>query len=216
MIAVVSAWKPEIEFLLQQKTFEWTAVNSRTWKGRTPAGEMLIASTLGVGYLEAGIRTVQLLHQYEGISHVLFTGTAGLYPGNSRLNIGDLVSCESVILADPGVAEGHSTFAEPLKKDFLHASQQPLPELLTAKVATLIALTLAESLTAKLSLYHGCELEHMELYGMALACAQANIPWNAVLGITNAVGPEGSLLWKKNHQKLEHKSGEFLMEYLSG
>jgi purine-nucleoside phosphorylase len=42
------------------------------------------------------------------------------------------------------------------------------------------------------------DVEHMEAFGVAWACARAGVPFAAVLGITNAVGPNAHAEWKAN------------------
>jgi len=41
----------------------------------------------------------------------------------------------------------------------------------------------------------GWQVEHLEAYGVACACAGADVPFLAILGITNLVGPDAHVQW---------------------
>ena len=71
---------------------------------------------------------------------------------------------------------------------------QRLPELPQHDVLTASAVTTDPGLAEQLS---GGEwtVEHMEAMGVALACQQAGVPFNALLGIANYVGPEAHSQW---------------------
>jgi nucleoside phosphorylase len=53
-------------------------------------------------------------------------------------------------------------------------------------------------LTLARRLCDGYTVEHLEAFGVAIACQNAGIPFVAVLGISNAVGPEAHGQWLTN------------------
>jgi purine-nucleoside phosphorylase len=66
-------------------------------------------------------------------------------------------------------------------------------ELPTLDVLTVAAITTDPLLAQRLS--DGWQVEHLEAFGVALACQQAGIPFALVLGISNVVGPEAHMQW---------------------
>jgi nucleoside phosphorylase len=60
-------------------------------------------------------------------------------------------------------------------------------------ILTVGAITTDRTLARRIS--DGHTVEHMEAFGVALACKHAKIPFVAVLGITNDVGPDAHVQW---------------------
>jgi len=60
-------------------------------------------------------------------------------------------------------------------------------------VLTVGAITTDRTLARRIA--DGFTVEHLEAYGVAWACKQAQVPFLAVLGITNDVGPDAHVQW---------------------
>ena len=143
---------------------------------------------LGVGVVPAGIATAALLAR-ERPDGVIFVGTAGAY---GDIPIGTVVTARTVGLVS-GTATlglGYVPLAPPPLTTQLHADA-PLVD-----VATLVAITTDVALAARIGVTW--QIEHMEAYGVAAACAAAGVPFGAVFGVTNRVGPDAHAEWRAN------------------
>ena len=210
MLAVVSAVQAEIDRLIQRLDAKM-GPESKTWQ---VPGESLVLAALGVGYLEAALRLSELLQKTPKIERLMFTGSAGVYPGVDHLRPGDLCSCRETILID-GMAElGISHYAPPLPRQAIASTLPVDDQLPNAAIATALSLTASDASAAAIQKSSGMEIETMELYGVAYLCLQRSIPWNAVMAITNRVGDAGHQEWKQHYSQLAEKSCDRLLVYL--
>lgn len=60
-------------------------------------------------------------------------------------------------------------------------------------VLTVGAITTDPTLASRLA--DGWAVEHLEAYGAAFACRESGVPFVAVLGISNEVGPDAHIQW---------------------
>lgn len=153
----------------------------------------LPGTALGVGFLPAAIAAANLLAT-ERPEALILVGTAGAYRGGPP--VGSVVTARRVGLVSGTAVSGRGYVPRapgPIETDAGLRHALDLPE---ADVATLLAITtdagLAEALAAE------WQVEHMEAYGVAAACAAAGVPFAAVLGITNHVGPDAHAEWRAN------------------
>jgi purine-nucleoside phosphorylase len=148
---------------------------------------------LGVGVLPAGIAAARLLAT-ERPDGVVLVGTAGAYPGGPA--VGSVVTASVLDLGSGARAMGlgYVPLAPgPLPSDPALRARLALPE---ATVVSLVAITTDPTLAARLGA--DWQVEHMEAYGVAAACAAVGVPFAAVLGITNDVGPGAHAEWRAN------------------
>ena len=212
MFVIVSAWKQEINPILENSQI-LESLKNQCWKVRINNTNLLMTS-LGVGYLEAAIQLQSLIHRFPEIDQVLFVGTGGAYAPDYDMISNPLILCKSVVLSDTSAILGTSllpplVFLKPLISTFEFSDLIP-----RVKVATLLSLTLDSMVSEKIQKRLSCQIENMELYGIARVCSKYNIQWDAVLGVTNKVGPNGSKDWKKNHKIRELSIGEFILDLL--
>ncbi len=118
-------------------------------------------------------------------------GSAGAYAGGPP--VGAVVAAGRLGLgyAAVGLGVGYAPLAPgPLQADAGLAAALALP---AVPVLTVAAITTDPVLAT----YFGADwaVEHMEAYAVAYACAQAGVPFAAVLGITNRVGPGAHAEW---------------------
>lgn len=147
---------------------------------------------LGVGVVPAGVAAARLLAT-DRPDAVVLVGTAGAY---GDVPIGAVVAARRV-----GLVSGTATLGlgyvplapPPLATDPALRAALALPE---ADVATLVAITTDPALAGRIGA--DWQIEHMEAYGVAAACAAAGVPFVAVLGVTNRVGPAAHAEWKAN------------------
>lgn len=152
---------------------------------------------VGVGPLRAAVATARLLSQ-ERPSAVIFLGTAGQLPGGPA--VGSVIRAGRLGLGEAAAALGRGYVPMPLP--VLQATAGPAPTEVhgEASVLTNAAITTDPAL---IEAYAGWEVEHMETYGVALACAEAGVPFGAILGITNIVGPDAHAQWRANRDLLQ-------------
>ncbi|GDX78262.1 hypothetical protein LBMAG42_00730 [Deltaproteobacteria bacterium] len=153
---------------------------------------------LGVGPIAAAVAAGRLL-AVERPDVLVLIGTAGAYPGGPA--VGEVVVASDLGLASTARALGLGYV--PLAPGDLRGD----PELSArvgvrdARVLTAIAITTDPGLAAK----HGerWEVEHMEAFSVAYACAAAGVRFVAILGITNQVGPEAHAEWLRNRAEVQ-------------
>jgi len=150
---------------------------------------------VGIGLLDALLGTVALLARAKPEA-LVFVGTAGALPG-SGVVIGDVVTASEVLLGDAALVLGLGY--SPRHPAALRA--HPLRGLRAVTVTTNLAITTDPALAARYA--EAARVEHMELYGVGLACERAGVRFAGVLGITNDVGPSAHAQWLANRATCE-------------
>jgi hypothetical protein len=70
--------------------------------------------------------------------------------------------------------------------------------LLLADVACPLAITLRPAPVGGGGRAPACDVENLEAFAVARAAAAADLPFAAILGISNTVGPSAHAAWKRN------------------
>lgn len=166
---------------------------------------------LGVGPLRAAATMARLLAE-ERPEYVILIGSAGAY---SRAHpIGAAFVCASLGTLDGAAALGlaYSPLAPgPLSADPALCARLRAP---TARVLTVSAIT--TDLRLRDALASGWDLEHLEAYGAALACAAAQVPFAAVLGVSNEVGPAAHAQWTAHRGAAERAAQDVVSRMADG
>ena len=150
----------------------------------------LEGEVVGVGPVVAGVRAAALVERHRP-SAVVLVGSAGSYHG-------DIPVCSAIASARLGMSWGVAALG------LGYVPRPPLPiegdagllgklDLPAHDVLTVGAITTDPTLAARLA--DGWSVEHMEAFSVALACQRAQIPFVAVLGIANEVGPDAHVQW---------------------
>lgn len=158
----------------------------------------LPGTAVGVGPVAAAVSAGRLLEK-EKVEAVILLGTAGAFPGGPPP--GSLVASRVLGFADPLGAAGIGyipLLPSPLSGDPGLILRLKLPE---ARVLTSLGVTTHPGLSAHFG--ESWEVEHMEAYSVAYACAQVGVPFVALLGITNWVGPDAHAEWRANRAGVE-------------
>ncbi len=162
----------------------------------------LSGTALGVGPVRAAAAAARLLAAVAPDA-VLLVGSAGSYPAGPA--VGSVVASRRLGWADGATVQDQAYIPlapRPLEGDARLRAQASLPE---ADVLTVPAITTDPGLAVALS-RHGGErwtVEHLEAMAVAMACAQAGVPFLALLGIANRVGPSAHEEWKANRRAAE-------------
>ncbi len=209
MYCIVSAFPPELSRLIELTHAEQQENN--IWISRQLN---IVLGSMGVGYLDSAINLQRLLHRFSEVDKVIFTGSAGFYPGNQSVKTGDLCWCKETLLCDSAAEMKYSLYSDKLKRNPIKSTIKPKSNLYSAVVATILTLTKDDQLAVILGKQAKAELENMELYGIASVCEKISIQWNALLGITNKVGSNGSAEWRENYRRMAIISGDYLYRQL--
>jgi purine-nucleoside phosphorylase len=188
---VVSAWEPEIAPL-------------RRLLGRVPPGAVVLRP-VGVGLVEAAVGAARALAEVRP-KRVIFVGTAGAYlAGRSTPALGSVALASELILTSTAALRGdgylpeiqpqHDDGAETLRA----ALREAVPGIATFKVACPLAITRTAALGQRIARATGAGLENLEAFAVARAARAAQVPFAAVLGIANRVGPAAHRQWRANH-----------------
>lgn len=150
----------------------------------------LDGAVVGVGAVVAAARTAAILAERRPDS-VLLIGTSGSYPGGPP--IGTAIAARRVALSYGVAAMGLGYVPRPpapvsCDESLLRGLDLPWFDMLTTGAIT-TDLTLAERIA------DGFLVEHLEAFGVAIACKQAGVPFAAVVGISNKVGPDAHTQW---------------------
>src|SRR5450432_714427 len=188
---VLSAWQPEIEPLRRLL---------RT--SRETARDVALAA-VGVGTVDAAVGASPEIARARP-RRVIFVGTAGVYPGQSAaLEIGTAAVASELRLVSTATLRGDAYHPAPLvaaaettpalRARLVRAADAPL-----AIVACPLAITQTAALARRLAAT-GAALENLEAFAVARTAAAARLPFAAVLGISNIVGPRAHAEWRANH-----------------
>jgi nucleoside phosphorylase len=154
---------------------------------------------VGVGTVDAGIGAAAAIAKAKP-ARVIFVGTAGVYPGAAReLPVGAAAVAGELRLVSTASLRGEAYHPAPLV-----AAAATTPALRTrlagavATVACPLAITQSAALAKRIAAT-GAALENLEAFAVARAAAAAGLPFAAVLGVSNVVGPRAHAEWRANH-----------------
>jgi purine-nucleoside phosphorylase len=185
---VLSAWEPEL-------------VELRRLLNVTKAST-LITACAGVGLVEAAMGAALSISR-EQPEAVLFVGTAGLYKNRlPGVEVGDVVAACELRLWSAVVAAGRAYFPSPLP-----ALLQPTAEMLRladrlemplAKVACPLGISTQAKRSPRIPRDAAPDVENLEAFAVGRAATRLGLPFMAILGISNLVGPSAHAQWKKH------------------
>lgn len=150
----------------------------------------LAGEVVGVGPVVAAANAARLLERHHP-ERVVLIGTAGAYAGGPP--IGQAIAASRVALSWGIAAMGLGYVPrapEPVDCDKTMLARLDLPR---HPVLTVGAITTDRTVARRIA--DGYTVEHLEAFGVAIACQQAGVPFVTVLGITNDVGPDAHVQW---------------------
>jgi nucleoside phosphorylase len=204
---VVAAWEPELKHL-------------RAGLAALPASRRrrVVLETVGVGLVEAAAGSARLLarHAPDG---VLLVGTAGCYARQKQaFAIGCAAIGRRIRLLPPVLGRQHAfipsivptqaTSSTALVRGLRKATSLPV-----ADVACPLAITASKKAATAAAEISGCGLENLEAFSVARAAAAAGIPFAAVLGIANHVGPAAHAEWLKHADAAAAAACEAVLDF---
>ncbi|HEY5283239.1 MAG TPA: hypothetical protein VIM14_10655 [Polyangia bacterium] len=207
---VLAAWPPELAHLKASLPALPARVRRR-----------ITLACVGVGMVEAGIATTQLLAKHRP-DFVLLVGTAGVYPGQpAELGLETAVVAERLrllprILSDdhaylPAIVPTEARSSPGLVRTLRRAGHLPAVD-----VACPLGITATKRAATSAKKMSGCVLENLEAFAVARAAAKAKIPFAAILGIANCVGPEGHRQWQRHAKAAAKSACQAVIAFLDG
>jgi nucleoside phosphorylase len=179
----------------------------------------VVARSAGIGLVLATAGSCALIETWRPRAVVL-VGTAGAYKrsdcGAPALNTAGVA--HRVKLCDLGTATGASELLPAMSIEVLsdEGMRQGLREtgLPLVDVATTLGITVDEAAADALWRATDAHVEHMEAYGVAMACSARQVRFAAVLGVANGVGKRGRLEWRANHVRAAEAAATSVLRWL--
>jgi nucleoside phosphorylase len=205
---VLSAWDPEVAPL------------ARLLRAHPAEGKGVTLAAVGVGLVDAAVGAARAIAAAKP-ARVIFVGTAGVYPSAVRaLPIGTAALADEVRLISSAALRGQAYAPAPLVSSAAttKALRDQLARGTTLPVATVacpVAITKAPSLARKLGAT-GAALENLEAFSVARAADAAGIPFAAVLGVSNVVGPNAHAEWRANHLAASRAACHVIWSWMKG
>ncbi len=204
-LLVVSAFAPELAPLRRHLR----RADLRGSTGRAAARLVPV----GIGLVEAALGTARALGDAQGLAPdaLIFVGTAGAYgrdlaPGRA------LVVADEVLLVSTAVVRRHAYLPDRvptrvpasrrLSRSLLAAARRvtrPDGVVIEGAVANPLAITRNARLAHALAEATSARAENLEAFAVARAALAWGVPFAAVLGIANRVGPAAHTEWR-THQ----------------
>jgi purine-nucleoside phosphorylase len=192
---IVCAWEPEVASLRRWLT---------TSDGRRRARAVHVAAA-GIGAIDAALGTARLIAAVRP-RRVLFVGTAGVYPGaRGRLPAIDaavVVSRATLVSTAALRDEGYlpAPVSTEVVSDRTLVAQLSLSPSPPIGAACPLGITKSAALARRIVRATAAAVENLELFAVARAAALAGLPFAAVVGIANRVGPHAHAEWKAHHR----------------
>lgn len=163
--------------------------------------EGLHTGITGVGLVDAGVMTVELIRQFEP-SQIVFLGTCGAYPG-SGLKIGDMVAAAAVRLGSGDTVRGEMRIPKLLPAELIASPELTRnvvgsADVRSADVLCTLGVTERDDLAETLAT--AADVENLEVFSVLRAAGL--LPVAAVLGVTNIVGEGGGKDWAANYRSM--------------
>ncbi len=177
---VLSAWSPELSPF-------------RRPLRSTPECSIVLASC-GVGLVEAALGAATHIARVQPDA-VIFVGTAGRYPGRlPGVGMGDVVVASELRLMSEEVTRGRAYFPA-----ILPATSKTTTGL--RRLAVALGLPEAQvacplGITTRAPRPSDLDVENLEAFAVGRAAARQGLPFAAILGISNLVGPSAHDQWK--------------------
>lgn len=162
----------------------------------------IVFSTSGIGITQAAAKTTVALLRTKA-KQVIFVGSSGSY--SKKIPLLTIVCATESIIGDYAFCSAKSynpkNYPAIFKAD--NGVIKKIKSLKNEKVffspiSSTISITNNRS-WAKKFLKKDHYFENLELYGVAQACSNLGIPWNAISVVTNHIGKNANMEWLKNY-----------------
>jgi nucleoside phosphorylase len=174
-----------------------------------------------VGLVDAAVGAARAIAEVKP-SAVVFMGTAGLYPGKgAEPAVAQAVAIGKIALLSHATLRSQGYFPGPmcvsvqtsarLRRALARAAALP-----TADLACPLSITRSALAGRRAARATGCALENLEAFAVARASAAARLPFAAVVGISNDVGPHAHRQWLAAAEAAAAAAGAAIATWLAG
>lgn len=206
-LLVVAAWEPEL-------------ARFRERLGAAPPHLDIVLETLGVGLVEAAIAMTRCAARHRPAAALLL-GTCGAF--GDALAVGSVVAGAGARLVDAAAVEGTAALPAPMP---VAASFDPaIHDALvgsgarSVQIANTLGITTDDALASRLARPRSgdvrADVEHLEAFAFARACAVAGLPCGVALGVANVVGSKGRAEWLAGHASASAKAADVTWDALA-
>jgi nucleoside phosphorylase len=185
----------------------------------TIRGVRVHGKAVGIGMGVAGPSTARGIVAVRPRA-VLLVGSCGVYPGLPQYRPHDVLVSSRVQLVSHAVNAGRSEFPAPMQTSVdcnsllaagLAASGG---RVFVAPIANTLARTIDDVVAASVHAATGCDSENLEAFGAAMACKAAEVPFVAVLGVSNIVGSTGAHDWKQFQRAAVNAAADVIVTWV--
>jgi nucleoside phosphorylase len=187
-------------------------------------GRGLVTATVGIGAVDAAVGAARAIATARA-QRVIFVGTAGVYAhARPSLAIGSAAVAGEIHAVSTAVlrAEGYLPSLVVVRAETSTELRAALstgpggPAAAIASVACPSAITRSARLGREMAASTGAALENLEAFAVGRAAAAAGLPFAAVLGVANRVGPGGHRQWLEHHQTASRAACRLIARFLAG
>ena len=204
---IVSAFEPEIAPL------------RRLVRGRRG----IVLEPVGIGAIDAAVGAAGAIARARP-ARVIFVGTAGIYGSQKEaraaigtaLVAGEILCMSTAALKGEAYLPGPMVVQVPTSRSLQTALAGGRADDHPRDVASPLAITRSAALGRRIAEATGATLENLEAFAVARAAAAAGVPFAAVLGVANRVGPTGHDEWQRHHRAASLAACELVARFLDG
>ncbi|MBX3270427.1 MAG: hypothetical protein KF729_09215 [Sandaracinaceae bacterium] len=174
---------------------------------------------VGLGMAAAGAATARGILAVSPRA-VLLLGSCGVYPNLPQYRPHDVLVSSRVQLVSHAVNAKKSAFPGPMQtalecNPLLAAGLASSGgRVFVAPLACTLAKTVDDPMAATIHPVTGCEAENLEAFAVATACKAADLPFAAVLGVSNIVGSTGEHDWRQFHRAAVSAAAEAIVTWI--
>ncbi len=158
----------------------------------------LAIEAIGVGVVDAAIGMTRCIARHAP-THALLLGTCGAFPGRG-LSIGDVVSGRIARIA----CEKGAELPPPMRAE---EELTLVPGIKSVQITNTVGITVEDRAA-------DADVEHLEAFAVARACAAHQVPCAIVLGVANMVGASGRSEWRANHVEASARAADAAFSFL--
>ncbi|MBZ0119849.1 MAG: hypothetical protein K8H88_22870 [Sandaracinaceae bacterium] len=174
---------------------------------------------VGIGMGVAGPATARGLVAIQPRA-VILIGSCGVYPGLPQYRPHDVIVSGRVQLVSHAVNAGRSEFPAPMQTQvecnaLLAAGlASGGGRVFVAPIANTLARTVDDVVAASVHPATGCDAENLEAFSVAMAAKAAEIPFAAVLGVSNIVGSTGAHDWRQFQRASVNAAADVIVTWI--
>jgi nucleoside phosphorylase len=158
---------------------------------------------IGVGVVDAAIGMTRCIARHAP-THALLLGTCGGF----GVATGEVVTATSVRLVAGELSEIPPPLRVEEKLDVALHDTLVAAGARSVHVANTVGITVDDEEAALVAAATHADVEHLEAFAFARACAAHDIAGAIALGVANAVGSRGRAEWKANHVAMSARAAE--------